>query len=136
MPNDVKQIRLRSAVIGLIFMGLGGLLIYQIFFQGVLVIRENTMGMIFILGPTVFFYGTLTLIRGIIWKKNAFSGRNVLYSGLFMLIIGIYPFVSLLLGDPEAGLDRNFGLFIIISICFPGILLSIVGLFIRNLNRN
>lgn len=138
MPQNSLKIRLAGAVTGFVFIGMGGWLTYQIFCQGIMSITANPMGLIFILGPTLFFFGTMMLIRGVVSGKKAFSGRNVLYTGLLMFIIGIYPFVytPYLIGNSRAEAAQWLGQFIRVSTGYPGIILSVIGFFIRNLNKN
>lgn len=137
MSNDIAQIRWKSAITGLIFTGVGGWLIFQIFFQGATLIFEGPIYLVVLLGPTLFIFGAFALLRGLIWGKKAFSGRNVLYAGLFMFIVGIYPqvYLSLLFGSPDFGVVERLGQFFTISLGYPGIPLTIVGFFIRNLNK-
>lgn len=134
MPNDIWKGRLQSAVIGLILICAGVWLTFQIFYRGLMSISGNPEGLVFILGPMLFFFGLTVLIRGIISGKKVVSGRNVLYCGLAMFIIGIYPIVytPYLIGDREADVTKWLGLFIRISTGYPGILLSVIGIFIRN----
>lgn len=138
MSQDVWKGRRLSTLIGILFICTGGWLSYEIFYQGIMSITANPMGLVFIAGPALFFFGVTALIRGIIWGKKAFSGRNVLYSGLLMFIIGIYPFVytPYLIGNSQAEAADWLGQFIRISTGYPGILFSIIGFFIRNKNRN
>lgn len=138
MTHDIRKSRLLSTVIGLIFIGLGLWLTYQIFYRGIMSITENPIGLIFISGPALFFFGAVSMIRGIISGKNAFSGRNVFYAGLLMFIIGIYPYVytPFIIGGRDAEVAEWLGQFIRISTGYPGILLSIIGFFIRNRNED
>ena len=138
MPNDIRKGRLKGAVIGLILICLGVWLTFQIFFRGIMSITTNPMGLVFMMGPTLFFFGMTALVRGIISGKKVVSGRNILYCGLAMFIIGIYPLIytPYLIGDREAEVAEWLGQFIRISTGYPGILLSVVGFFIRNWKKD
>jgi hypothetical protein len=138
MPNDIRKGRLQSAVVGLILICAGGWLTYQIFYRGIMSITSNPAGLVFMLGPTLFFFGMTALIRGIVAEKRGVSGKNVLYCGLLMFIIGIYPIVytPYLVGDQEAEVAQWLGQFIRISTGYPGILLSVIGFFIRNWRKD
>ena len=137
MSQDSKRNRWPNVVVGLILIGVGVWFVYQIFYRGIMSITSDPKSLVFISGPTLLFFGSIILIRGIVFAKKAFSGRTVLYSGLLMFIVGIYPdvYLPLLLGGKEEAVQQ-LGLFVRITTGYPGIVLSVIGFFIRNLNKD
>lgn len=137
MAKHVTRNRWPAVIIGLVFIGAGAWLTYQIFFQGIMSVTASPAGLVFMLGPACFFFGLTAAVRGLLLQKKAFSGRNVLYCGLLMAVIGIYPalYTPLLIGGRDPETAQWLGRFIRISTGYPGMLLVVVGLFIRNKNN-
>jgi hypothetical protein len=84
--------------------------------------------------PLMFMSGIVITIRGMIWGAKIWSGRNILITGLIMLVIGAFPwlYTPWLMGtrggDEGSGM---MGTLIFLFVGVPGLLLTIFGLICR-----
>ncbi|MDI6783973.1 MAG: hypothetical protein QME64_07765 [bacterium] len=134
----MKRFRATSVIFGLILIAIA----IGIFWYGSYTVLNakgarggfGLFDWLFIFIPTMFMFGIIITIRGMFWGAKVWSGRNILLTGLVMLVIGAFPwfYTPWLMGtrggDEGSGM---MGTLIFLLVGIPGLLLTIIGLFFR-----
>jgi hypothetical protein len=130
----MKRFRTSSVIFGLVLIGLA----IGIFWYGNYDVSHTKgagnawdfLALLFILTPTMIMFGIIIIIRGCFWGAKVISGRNILITGLIMLVIGAFPwlYTPWLMGtrggDEGSGM---MGTMIFLFVGIPGLLLTILG---------
>jgi len=129
-----RQERLSNAVIGLIVICIGFGIVYWFFSRIPHNVRPSLWEWLIIFGPMLIIMGIVMLMRGLLWGQSAFSGRTVLYGGLVMLLIGGFPWIytPLLIKDHVGEGSGMLGTLLFLIVGIPGLVLTIIGFFIRD----
>ncbi len=129
-----RKTRLVNAIIGLILIISGVLLIYYVFFRTSIDDVSLIFTRLSYLSPMLCIMGIVIFIRGIFWGAPAFSGRTVLYTGLLMLLLGVFPWAYTPLIIRDRGMEGSgmLGMLIFLFVGIPGLILTIIGFIIRD----
>jgi hypothetical protein len=130
----MSRFRVSSVVFGLILIGIAIGIYWYTNYNISHTIRAQSrywfLDILFTFIPTFIFAGLVITIRGIIWGARIWSGRNILITGLIMLVIGAFPWIytPLLMGARKGSEGPGMlGTLIFLFVGIPGLIFTIFG---------
>ncbi len=131
---SVKLFGRKNSGIGLALISLGLILTYNLFHE-----KSDRIPLLF--SDELIFYGPALLIAGIVlvlrrgaWNQRIFSRALFLQVGLIMLILGGFPWIYTPLIIRDGGMEGSgmLGLIIFIFLGLPGLIVTVLGLLMRD----
>ena len=130
LPDNLRA-RMRPALVGIGLVAVA-LLIAVVKLGGDAVGEGGSVLLLpFLLAPTMLVAGLVIAARGLIFNAPALSRRNVLYTGLLMLLLGACPWVytDLLIGDRPGNEGAGMlGMLLFLFVGVPGLGVLAFGL--------
>jgi len=135
MNNRTDESRIEPLVVGMILIILGALIFWwedRSAPTGVARTHSSDSGLLIILVPGMIVSGVVILVRGLVWKATAFSSRTVFLCGLFMIILGAFPWIYT--GRGEGG--GMLGTLLFVSLGVPGIIVTVAGILLGGTRKD
>ena len=89
---------------------------------------------LFAIAPPLLVIGVVVVVRAIAFGARALSGRNLLISGLIMILVGGFPwlYTELMIGDRGMEGSGTLGTLLFLLVGVPGVLVTLAGFFLRD----